>query len=370
MDPRAYDDFEKLTCTTKITDIKNGYYAFDQTVFYGEKGGQLSDKGTINGLPVTDLKWEHGTLYHKVAGELHDPIEMHVDKRTRWINTTVQSVFHLLDRFYGDRGLKQLEVNADPQNEWYIINSKDVSQQDLRDVEQWMNDVIRQDVKTTFTYVKGSDYPDPHYQKYPEVRLVHLGNIDVQPCGTCHVNHTGQIQSFAVLGTKKVAGGTKIFITVNQVTNDRLEAEHHRLKQVAEKLSVSEGHVMDGLDQMLSQNRRLKKQLKKLHAQALQQQCQQIMANRQVINEVTIDNPGDISTLAKKLVDKTEHPLLLWAPFKNRTFFAILSPKQKAREILNRFQQAGTIRGGGSPEMVTGNTELSARQLIDLYNQK
>lgn len=370
MDPRAYDNFEKLTCTTKISDVKDGYYAFEQTVFYGEKGGQLSDHGTINGLPVTDLKWDHGILYHQVAGELHDPIEMHVDERTRWINTTVPSVFHLLARFYGDRGLKQLEVNADPNNEWYIINSKDVTAQDLRDVEQWMNDVIHQDVKTTFTYVNGSDYPDPAYQKYPEVRLVHLGNIDVQPCGTCHVNHTGQIQSFAVLGTKKVAGGTKIFITVNQVTTDRLETEHRQLKQVAQKLSVSEDHVLDGLAKMLSQNRQLKKQLKKLHVQALQQQCQQILADDQSVNEVDIDNPGDISILAKKLVDWVEHPLLLWAPFKERTFFAILSPEKKAREILKQFQQAGTIRGGGSPEMVTGNTELAAQQLIDLYNQQ
>lgn len=369
MDPKAYDDFEKLTCTTKIADVKDGYYAFDQTVFYGEKGGQLSDKGTINGLPVTDLKWDHGTLYHQVAGDLHDPIQMQVDAKTRWINTTVQSVFHLLDRFYGDRGLKQLEVNADPKNEWYIINSKNVTQQDLADVEEWMNDVIHQDVKTTFTYVKGSDYPDPAYQKYPEVRLVHLGDINVQPCGTCHVNHTGQIQSFAVLGTKKVAGGTKVFITVNQITNERLEEEHHLLKKVAKQLSVSEDHVVDGLSELVAKNRQMKKQLKKLNTQTLRQQAQQILANGKNINKLTIDNPGDISILAKDLVDKVDHPLLLVTTFKKRTFFSIISPDQKAREILNKFQQAGTIRGGGSPEMVTGNTELTTKQLVKIYSQ-
>lgn len=71
---KTYDDFEKLTCTMKIKEVRDGYYAFDQTVFYSEKGGQLVDRGTINGLPVVDLKWDGETLYHKVDGELHNPI--------------------------------------------------------------------------------------------------------------------------------------------------------------------------------------------------------------------------------------------------------------------------------------------------------
>ena len=62
---KNYDDFEKLTCTTKIKDVKDGYYAFDDTVFYGEKGGQLADHGTINGQAVIDLKWDGDTLYHQ-----------------------------------------------------------------------------------------------------------------------------------------------------------------------------------------------------------------------------------------------------------------------------------------------------------------
>lgn len=36
-----YDNFEKLNCITQIKDIRENYYSFEQTVFYGEKGGQL-----------------------------------------------------------------------------------------------------------------------------------------------------------------------------------------------------------------------------------------------------------------------------------------------------------------------------------------
>lgn len=49
-----YDNLLNLSCDTTITTEKDGYYSFEDTVFYGEKGGMPGDKGTINGLEVID----------------------------------------------------------------------------------------------------------------------------------------------------------------------------------------------------------------------------------------------------------------------------------------------------------------------------
>ena len=102
---KHYDNFKEITLNTTIKEVVDGYYTFEDTIFYGEKGGMLSDKGTINGLKVLELKWDGETLLHKVDGELTNPIEMKVCRRMRYLNTAVQSALHLLDGYYAKLGL-------------------------------------------------------------------------------------------------------------------------------------------------------------------------------------------------------------------------------------------------------------------------
>lgn len=362
-----YDNFEKITCTTKIKDAQNGYYAFDDTVFYGEKGGQLADQGTINGLPVTDLKWDGDTLYHQVAGELRDPIKMEVDWPTRLINTTVQSVFHLLDGYYAKTDTKITEVNANPDNQWYEVDSKDVTEEGLHDVEKWMNQVIQADVETSFTYVPGKEYPDPAYQKYEQVRLVHLGDINVQPCGTLHVNHTAQIQSLVILGTEKVAKGTKIYIATSLVTNQRLHTDETTLNEVAQKLSVKRENVVTKLSETLVKSKQLKKQLKKVKKELMQFKAQQLLAQDEDVTEITIDDASDLSVLAPLMMRQVKSAKLLLANYEKKTFLAIISPDNQARELLQKLQKQFTINGGGSSKIVTGNTTVSVEQVKQVY---
>lgn len=292
---------------------------------------------------------------------------MQVDARTRWINTTVQSVFHLLDGYYADKNTKIVEVNADPTNQWYIVDSKRVTPEQLMAVEEWMNEVIHQDIHTTFTYVKGSDYPDPAYRKYPEVRLVHFGDINTQPYGTCHINHTSQIQSFVILGTKRVSAGTKIFIATNLVTNDCLKQDEWKLGQAAKLLSVKEDHVVDGIQKLTVKDKQLKKRVKVLKQELVVFKVKQILAEDQPINQVRIDDAGEMSMLAPQLLRQVKIDKLLVAKLGGQTSFAIISPAGKARDILTKFRALGQINGGGSPKIVTGTTALSGEQLIQTY---
>ena len=363
-----YDNFEKLNCITQIKDIRDNYYSFEQTVFYGEKGGQLDDKGTINDLPVTDLKWVGPTLYHQVKGKLTNPIIMKVDPITRYINTTVQSVFHLLDGYYAHQNCRIIEVNADPNNEWYEINKDSITAEQLDDVETWMNDIIKQDINTKFTYVPSKDYPDPFYRKYDQVRLVSFDNINTQPCGTLHVNHTSQIQSFVILGSKSKAHKTKIFFATNLVVNKCLKHDHKIIKDVSHVLNTNENDLVNKSQNIIAKNKELKKQTKLWKEKYMQYRAYEISLSKNVLVSIKIDSPTEISQVAPYILKYIKYSKIIVANLKMKTYFAVISKSEQAQDILNYLKTKIKINGGGSAKIVTGDTSVSIQDFNTLCN--
>lgn len=363
-----YDNFEKLNCITQIKDIRENYYSFEQTVFYGEKGGQLDDKGTINDLPVTDLKWVGPTLYHQVKGKLTNPIIMKVDPITRYINTTVQSVFHLLDGYYAHQNCQIIEVNADPNNEWYEINKDSITAEQLDDVETWMNDIIKQDINTKFTYVPSKDYPDPFYRKYDQVRLVSFDNINTQPCGTLHVNHTSQIQSFVILGSKSKAHKTKIFFATNLAVNKCLKHDHKIIKDVSHVLNTNKNDLVNKSQNIIAKNKELKKQTKLWKEKYMQYRAYEISLSKNVLVSIKIDSPTEISQVAPYILKYIKYSKIIVANLKMKTYFAVISKSEQAQDILNYLKTKIKINGGGSAKIVTGDTSISMRDFNTLCN--
>ena len=143
---RLYDDYKRIHCETVIDEERDGYYSFKDTVFYGEKGGMPSDEGTINGHKVVDLKWEGDTLFHKVDGQLEDPIVMDVDWKIREANTAVQTAFHLMDGYFGKKDMYLPAVGVALNNQWFELNTKEITEEDIEELEE-KRKLIKEDYK-------------------------------------------------------------------------------------------------------------------------------------------------------------------------------------------------------------------------------
>ena len=235
-DSGSYDDYTRTECTTTIRDVKDDWYAFNDTVFYGDKGGMPSDSGTINGQKVDGLKWEGETLWHHVEGApLQDPIVMKVDFELRYAHTVPQTALHILDSYYRRKGMLITSTGCCEDNEYYDLDVAEISPRDWQELQDYINEAIRKDAPVHFHYVKGSDYPDPEYRKFETVRIVEIEGLDEQPCGTPHLNHTGEIGSFVLLDWEHRSKSTvRVYFTAGNVTRWRLVQYYKQLNRLAQ----------------------------------------------------------------------------------------------------------------------------------------
>ncbi|RLK62739.1 hypothetical protein D3H64_08055 [Atopobacter sp. AH10] len=350
-----YDNFEEVSLTTQIVSEKNGYYSFEDTVFYGEKGGQPSDHGSINGLPLVDLKWEGDILYHKVSGQLSNPIHMQVDLNTRWLNTAIQSSFHLLDGFYESKGLKIIAVNANPDNTWYELAVKDLSQDLIDESQNFLRQMIRLDFPVEFTYMKGSDYPDEFYHQFDEVRIVHFKEVNTQPCGTCHVNHTGQIGSYSNLYSENTAKGTRVHIAVNSSCNSLLEQLYLQQKSLSQLLSVSGTDILNAVKKLRQSDKESKKEIQQLKKSLLLQKADRLSKLGQKIIHLQDIDPKELRELSQLMTKKIVGNQILFTEESNSIHFAIISAENRSRDLFGILkEQLDQVTGGGAPHLVSG----------------
>lgn len=351
----SYDNYALTECTTTIKEAReDGWYSFENTVFWGEKGGMLEDRGTINGVKVTGLKWEGDTLWHQTAEPVSDPIEMKIDYETRLANTAPQTALHILDGYYSAMGIHITSTGTRPENEYYDIDSKDMPKDHLEQVQAYINDAIRKDVPVAFSYIKGSEYPDPEYARFPEVRIVKIGDLNTQPCGTPHVNHTSEIGSFTILYAENTNKGMRIHFTCGPVTSKRLLKYYGILKELGQVLSCGEEQLVERAKELSTTSKEQKGTITALQTKLMKYQVMEYA----VREDKVIVLPADMNmhSFCQELLKVTKISRGILQTGAKGTSFSIISPDSKARDYLNELKKQVPGGGGGSFTIVSGKS--------------
>lgn len=359
-----YDHYKETVLDTVIKEEKDGYYCFEDTIFYGEKGGMPSDKGTINGLEVLDLKWDGDTLYHKVNGELSNPIHMEVDLFTRHANTIVQSALHIADGFCVKHNFPLGSIGTNHDNIWYEINTE-VDDKTLDELEQYVRQAILDSIDVEISYIAGKDYGDEHYAHFDTVRIIKIGDYDKQPCGTLHVNNTSEIGSFSILSHEKTSRGTRLHCAIGMTSADYLKEVYDEYRKTAVVINPGKDKLSDVAKTIVENNKALKKELADLKKELLQFQAKAYTNSTDKVITIHEDSSllRDIAmALAKEISDDR------FLISEKDSSLAIISHDNKARDIFNSLKDELQLNGGGAPFCVCATSKLSHDELLEKLN--
>jgi alanyl-tRNA synthetase len=206
----------------------------NQTIFYGESGGQVGDTGYISNnnfkFEVTDTKKMFGDLYihygKLISGEIKksDQADLKIDSVKRQNIRANHSATHLLHeslrRILGKHVSQKGSYVGPDRLRFDFSHNKPITDEEMIKINDCVNKIIEQksDVQTRLMTPKAAVAEGAlalFGEKYgEEVRVLTMGTdgnkaFSIELCGGTHVKNTHEIGRFSVVSQSPVAAGVR-----------------------------------------------------------------------------------------------------------------------------------------------------------------
>ena len=291
----------------KVTQKKNAFYelVLDHTPFYGEMGGQVGDTGVLvsehETIEIIDTKRENNQSIHIVKELPKEPradFMACVDTDKREASAANHTATHLLDY-----ALKQVLGEHAEQKGSYVSahtlrfdfsHFQKVSDEELRQVERLVNDMIRQDLPldehrdTPLEEAKELGAIALFGEKYGDrVRVVRFGP-SCEFCGGIHATSTGRIGLFKIISESSVAAGVR---RIEAMTGKTCEEAIYALEDTLRNLKALFNNAKDlegTIHKYIGEHEQMKKALEQFAARAVEQTKNTLIQRAETINGVTV----------------------------------------------------------------------------------
>ena len=319
----------------KVTQKKNEFYelVLDTTPFYGEMGGQVGDCGVLvnedETIDIIDTKRENNQSVHIVKQLPKNPAAEFmacVDTDKRNASAANHTATHLLDyalkQILGDHVEQKGSFVSPDTLRFDFSHFEKVTDEQLREVERMVNDMIRQDIHidehrdVPFEEAKKLGAIALFGEKYGDkVRVVRFGP-SCEFCGGIHASSTGRIGFFKIISESSVAAGIRrIEARTGKACEDLLYQTEDILKAV--KSFFNNAKDLQGVIQKyIEEHDSMKKEIQGFQAQAVERAAKTLVEKARLVNGVKVVtsvlpmNPAAAKDLAFKIRAAVEGSLL------------------------------------------------------------
>ena len=382
----------------EVSTLKQGDKALlvsDRTVFYGEGGGQVGDIGTIEGtdceIKVLDTKKnKNNGIFHSVevvsgTVNLGDELTFKIDINNRRDIMKNHSATHLLHQALIEvlgNHINQAGSLVDANKlRFDFTHFEAVSQEDLKRVEQIVNDKIALNLNTIIEEMTLEESSKMgaiglFEDKYKDiVRVVSFGGWSIELCGGTHVKNVSEIQMFKITSESSVAAGVRrIEAITGRSVYEYLKKTENQIDEVSNILKCKKPELVSKVESINEEIKSLEKELKELKSQIALNSLDSFIAEKKDIDgisfiakKIEFENQNDLRDLIDKLRDKLGTSVIVFANVyqEKLTFTVGVSKDLNARKI-----NAGNIvkevaklvggNGGGRPDIASaGGKDLS-----------
>jgi len=386
--------FSDTTETQRISAPAVAKIILSETPFYAESGGQAGDTGTLttpnaiiditHTYKISDVFVHVGNIKEGILSE-GDNITAQIDTERRMDIMRNHTATHLLQsalrKILGSHVQQQGSLVADDRLRFDFTHPKALSEDEMIKIEDLVNDCIRACTpieKNKMSLLEATKqgalafFAEKYHQ---EVRVVAIGQVSKELCGGTHLNNTGEIGLFKILGENAIAQGIR---RIEATTGRHAIAFVHDLEQkiahIASILKAPKEEVVQRLGSQVKKVKDLEKEHSATMLNVITASADGIVSQSIPIGDVKYvckdysDGDLDIETLKQAtdiLKQKAKSAVIVLGVSTaiNGTALVVavtndlIAKNIKANEIIKKVTQEIGGNGGGRPQLAQAGSK-------------
>jgi alanyl-tRNA synthetase len=373
----------------------------DKTVFYGESGGQVGDKGWLRWsggeIEVFDTKkYPNGVIVHYgklIRGRLTPEMEINseVDARRRNLVSANHTATHLLHsalrNLFGET-IRQMGSLVEEHFLRFDFSSRALTEDELREVENWVNQKIQAGLPverftTSLEEARQQGALAFFGEKYgSRVDCVKIANVSLELCGGTHIENTSKIWLFKIISQSSLGAGLRrIEALTGKEAFTWLSRQASILKEVSVLLKAPPEETFEKIQDVLKEV----KEQKKIHQRELEQysfsEVEELLKNTRIIKGIKViseflpeTETKKLSALSDALTERTEGVTILGSVREKRVLLVAKVHPQvnlSAAELLQKIARVCGGKAGGRKEFAQGGggkPELLPKALEEAFS--
>ena len=373
---------ESLNLSSEVVVTPTHYVVLDRTLFYPEGGGQLGDQGTLGKAKVVDTRIENGVIYHLTncsveEGGISGQIDWERRRQLMDHHTAVHIVGGSARAILGPHIWQAGSNKGGRYARIDLTHYSRLSRDDLDKIEDHANDIIaknpvveklvldRAEADLQFGFELNQGGPPKHSQ----IRIIKIGEHDVQACGGTHHDNAGEVAELRIIRSSQVQDGVeRLQIVAGETAREHARIQERLLNESSEVLGVSPEDLPSAVSRFFDEWKSQQKKIESLESEIVRLRTSgggDGAVEKDGIRYAVMEVGGDMKAVMSMLSQLTRDPQKpTLAVLGTRdgggklivasTEGTIAAEKHDANDILRAI--AGHINGGGGgrPTMAQG----------------
>jgi alanyl-tRNA synthetase len=370
-----YESSTLQECDAVVLHSEENDVVLDSTIFYPEGGGQPSDLGVISTpekmVKVTNVQRYGDIIVHTIDGTLSkgEMVHCEVDWERRMALTRHQSGTHVVlgsaRQVLGGHVWQSGAQKGIDQSRVDITHYKKIENEEIEKIEQVANRIILAGIPVEKIWMDRGDAERQYgFRLYQggvpigkKLRVVRIGDFDVEACAGTHVRQTNELGLIKILKTERIQDGVeRIIFAAGMASVKHVQHHHELLRESSDVLRVFPQQLPKTVKRFFEEWKSQKKTIEKMRMQGTGPSMEDILGKAEKIGDLRVIvqvkeeaekmDYEELVALGRKIFDKEKVLCILGCNFEGPK---IIVARSKDLEIncVELAKEAGKLLGGG-----------------------